>query len=272
MTYTTPATPVSGTAITVAFYGTNIKDNIIHLRALLPDAGASNQVLNSSSSTVAAWTSNPTIAGNLTINGTLAVTGTTVHTGGVTISGGNLSMGSGRTVTFSTESAEKIVMDSSSSSIGTFTNGVYLRAPVLAEFRDSGGTQRIQMTLAASPSMTIGGNTVATLNSANFTALQMGGITVARPATSTYTGDGGTSGRQITVGFVPKLVHLWSQTSGSTMYIIMHDGGSIRLHNGGNPEYTTEVKLHASDGFIVGAGAQHRGNDVAETYRWVAMI
>lgn len=55
MTWTAPATPVALTAITVAFYNTNIRDNLNHLRGMLPDPGAANRMPISSSATAAAW-------------------------------------------------------------------------------------------------------------------------------------------------------------------------------------------------------------------------
>ena len=55
MTWTSPATPTGGTAITVSFYTTNIGNNLSHLRNLVPDASASGKVLTSTSTTTATF-------------------------------------------------------------------------------------------------------------------------------------------------------------------------------------------------------------------------
>jgi hypothetical protein len=47
MVWTTPATPISGTAITVAFWNVNGRDNLNYLRGLLPDAPGADYVLAS---------------------------------------------------------------------------------------------------------------------------------------------------------------------------------------------------------------------------------
>lgn len=53
--FTTPATPVGTTPITVAFYVTNIQQNENFFRQMLPDAAAANQILVSTGTVSAAW-------------------------------------------------------------------------------------------------------------------------------------------------------------------------------------------------------------------------
>jgi hypothetical protein len=55
VTYTTPFTAVTGATIASADWNTSARDNIIHLRALLPDAASSGQVLVSTATTTAAF-------------------------------------------------------------------------------------------------------------------------------------------------------------------------------------------------------------------------
>lgn len=74
MTWTSPATPVGGTAITVAFYNTNLRDNLNHLRGFMPDPSSGNQVLQSNSTTTGAWTNTPSFT-SLTLSGALTMGG-----------------------------------------------------------------------------------------------------------------------------------------------------------------------------------------------------
>lgn len=60
MTWTTPFTAVVGATITAAGHNTSIRDNLLHLRGLLPDAGGSGYWLVSSSTTAAAFVARAT--------------------------------------------------------------------------------------------------------------------------------------------------------------------------------------------------------------------
>lgn len=57
MAWSAPATPAGGTAITVAFYNTNIRDNLNHIRAITggADPGGSDKALVSTGSATAQW-------------------------------------------------------------------------------------------------------------------------------------------------------------------------------------------------------------------------
>jgi len=55
ITFTTPFTAVTGAVITASGHNTSVRDNLLHLRALLPDAGGSGLPLVSSSTTSAAF-------------------------------------------------------------------------------------------------------------------------------------------------------------------------------------------------------------------------
>ncbi len=257
MTWTNPSTPVAGTAITVAFYNTNIRDNLNHLRNLTggADPVGAGQIIVSVTTGTAQWSN--------------------TITGGLAITGGNLTMGSTRQLAFTAEQATKIDMDGGSYTIGTAANTVFTASPADFEWRN-GATVRMKLTGGGSPSLAVGGNTVATLNSANFTTLQQGGSNVltsanASNASGTYTGDGGTGGRQITCGFVPKGVQIigGDTTADLDCAIITSTSGALRFIQASPVTYVTSVKLHASDGFTVGSGNDFC-NQGARTYRWAA--
>lgn len=55
MTFTSPFTAVTGAVITAAGWNTSGRDNLSHLRAILPDPGAANKVLVSTSASAAAF-------------------------------------------------------------------------------------------------------------------------------------------------------------------------------------------------------------------------
>lgn len=63
MTWTSPATPISLTPITISFYETNIADNLDHLRGITGgDPGAADKALVSTGATTAAWGTIPDAA------------------------------------------------------------------------------------------------------------------------------------------------------------------------------------------------------------------
>lgn len=91
----------------------------------------------------------------------------------------------------------------------------------------------------------------------------------ASVATGTYTGNDVDTGRQITVGFVPKFVHLKQADSVNTWIIEGQDADeSVRIT--ADPARVTSVHIHATDGFVVGDGTVD-GNDDPSVYYWVAM-
>lgn len=77
MTWTTPGTPVTATAITVSFYSTNIRDNLSHLRGMLPDSSTANRALISTGALAATWQQIPDAA----------MANTPVHLAGDTMTG-----------------------------------------------------------------------------------------------------------------------------------------------------------------------------------------
>lgn len=281
---------MSGTAITVAFYNTNIRDNLNWLRQNTGggfDPTGSGQILRSTGVAATEWTSSPTIAGNLTLTGflnvgtNLSVPGTSTLTGNVTmngaasVNGGDFSLASTRLIVFAAEQNEKIRLDGTTHAIGTAANTVYVRAPTTVQFRDSGGTTQVQMNLSGTPSMTVGGNTVALLNSANFTTLQQGGNNVlttatARATTGTYSGNGVTTNRLISVSFQPTFAIIaGGNADGNIEMLMVHStGGSARSVNSGNVTFSGAVKLDPN-GILVGAGSNH-GNASGVSYAWAA--
>lgn len=120
----------------------------------------------------------------------------------------------------------------------------------------------------------LGGQTVATLNSANFTALQQGGsnvLTVASPGyvSGTYSGNGGSTARQFTTGFVPRMVIIAGGTTTGNVEVawLYSASGGAADNNGGNVYPITQSHLHASDGFVVADGnAAFNGSGVNYFY------
>jgi hypothetical protein len=289
MAWTSPATPVAGTAITVAFYGTNIKDNLNWLRALTGggfDPTMAGQVLLSTGVAATVWTQSPTIAGNVTISGTGAISSSLTVGGNLSVGGSvltSLTMASTMRLRFPNEDGFKIDLTSSGDTTGIgkdATAALYFKASGEMQWRDGSGNTRMSLTVGATPVLAVGSNTVATLNSANFTTLQQGGNTVITTATlpatygvtSTYTGDGGSSARQITTGFVPKLVIVTGGTSNANLgnLHIHSSSGCLYQDNAGNIAWdTTSGRLHGSDGFTVANGST-RGNSSGVVYAYTA--
>jgi hypothetical protein len=91
----------------------------------------------------------------------------------------------------------------------------------------------------------------------------------ARIANGDYTGNGGTTARQITTGFKAEFVHIIDKTSDDTVYITTTTEGATRLDHGAGADWQTPVHLHASDGFVVADGAVN-GNESGDVYHYVA--
>ncbi len=65
MTYTTPFTAVTGAVITSSGWNASARDNLLHLRALLPDPSGSGLTLVSTSATAAAFSTAATVPAGL---------------------------------------------------------------------------------------------------------------------------------------------------------------------------------------------------------------
>lgn len=98
------------------------------------------------------------------------------------------------------------------------------------------------------------------------------GLEAKRPRTGTYTGDGDTTGRALSLGYEPEyaVVH---RTGGAVEQITMPtDESTADVVVGGS--LTTSVETSTScyitaDGLVVGDG-DNTGNVNGETYRWEA--
>ncbi len=90
-------------------------------------------------------------------------------------------------------------------------------------------------------------------------------------ANNTYTGDGGTGGRQITCGFVPRSVFIigGDNTADLDAAILVSTSGALRFIQASPVTYITSVKLRGDDGFTVGSGNDFC-NQGGRTYRWAA--
>jgi len=90
--------------------------------------------------------------------------------------------------------------------------------------------------------------------------------------TGTYTGDGVTTGRQITTGFTCKLVLVRGMFAGGVeaLFTTLEATQCVAHAMGaGTNSLDSSVHLHASDGFVVGDGDAD-GNRNTETYTYVA--
>lgn len=305
MTYTTPATPVAGTAITVSFYGTNIRDNIAHLRALLPDSGGTNRLLQSSSATVATWTATPTLTDQMSITKSNTITSTAYSTAPLLVqsSGGtNYAMigfnriggGEAAALYFGGGNFNYVT---NAGIIGTFWSnqndgtGSGLEADVLRGFtpgNSSGqiavnnGTVNVNLNADLLDGLNTGNGSGqipinnGTLNT-NLNADLLDGLSSAAFALAgsgavagTYTGNGVTSNRLIAVAFQPKFALITGGNGTSSIEVInCHStSGCARQLNSGNVDFSGGVKLDPN-GVLVGAGSNH-GNVSGVGYSYVA--
>lgn len=93
----------------------------------------------------------------------------------------------------------------------------------------------------------------------------------AQIASGSYTGNG-TDGRNITVGFVPYLVviHTDSGGYGTGQWIIVNTGYGIQHKTSSNHLYRSALDIDASDGFVVGDN-HDEANYNGESYKYVAI-
>lgn len=88
-----------------------------------------------------------------------------------------------------------------------------------------------------------------------------------------YNGNNSSSGRQITTGYIPKLVLVYNATSGTAMWCAFTASASLKLLGSSSAAnivtVANGVHLHTSDGFAVGSGTTE-ANVSGETYNWVA--
>lgn len=115
----------------------------------------------------------------------------------------------------------------------------------------------------------IAANTITNSQMAGGAAVANLGYTPAQIASGTYTGNGATSARQVTTGFIVKMVVIHDSTN-DTMYLAINTTNSIRL--GPSPTFvqgSSSVHTHASDGFTVADGTA-QGNVNTNTYSYTA--
>lgn len=93
----------------------------------------------------------------------------------------------------------------------------------------------------------------------------------SRIASGTYTGNGASSARQITTGFVAKCVLIYNNNGAGvdTMFVMVSTAAAMQLGTGPLVQGTSAVHLHASDGFTVADGTTN-GNVNTLTYTYTA--
>lgn len=91
------------------------------------------------------------------------------------------------------------------------------------------------------------------------------------PVSGSYFGNGGSSARQFTCGFVPRLVIIaGGGNNGNIELAMIHtSGGSASDNNAGNTYWNTAAHLHGSDGFVIADG-NATFNASGILYAWVA--
>lgn len=89
----------------------------------------------------------------------------------------------------------------------------------------------------------------------------------ATVATGSYTGDGNSSQRQITTGFLPTLVFLRENGVNKSWFIEGRDTDSA-LYIKDPPQITPRVRMHATDGFTVANGTNEGNTDGVAYYWW----
>jgi len=91
-----------------------------------------------------------------------------------------------------------------------------------------------------------------------------------KTANGQWTGNG-TDNRQITMGFKPRIVHIWAVTfPGGRQGFIRWPTGGVYQSNAGWVT-TTDVTTHASYGIEVDGAVGHYANVAAEVYLWVGI-
>lgn len=214
MTFTSPFTAVTGAVITAAGWNTSGRDNINHLRGLVPDAGAADYWLVSTSTTAAAWVARntavlagigytplrnttDTLTGNLTVTGTLQALGVVVGNDGVSIgTGGVLASGpasftsyAGGSTTVGTPSFRGVIIGNDGLIVGS--GGADINGPITPDSYGGGSTA------AGNPSMlglTVGNNGVL---------VGTGGVAASGPVSGTTgTFSGAVSGGSYTGGTI----------------------------------------------------------------------
>lgn len=95
------------------------------------------------------------------------------------------------------------------------------------------------------------------------------GFTPARAASGSYTGNGSSSGRQITTGFAVKFFWIRNITQ-DTVFVSIDTSGCLRIDNDAPQlQFQSAVHVHASDGFTVADGSTS-ANINSESYVWSA--
>lgn len=98
------------------------------------------------------------------------------------------------------------------------------------------------------------------------------GSPLSRSVIGSYTGNGGTTQRTISVGFVPNWVTLVGGNSDATIeqYTIHSSNGSSKSDNTGNLRWSAAVKLSGAGNEFYVANGNTDGNVSGRNYSWIA--
>lgn len=303
MAYGTPADPVGGTVITVAYAVANLLDPIRWLRLLTGNADppGSNYVVVSTSTSGTNWAKITTdvLADLAVTNAKMAVGAAALNIGAGGVSAsmlaagaalsnltftpinkagdsgiGTLALGPGKQISFATENGTKVDLAGNGQYLASVASNVW-KMVTARDFEvwnsGAGGASLVYNT--STHTMTLNGNTVIHTGStggvsagmlASGAAVSNIGFTPARVAKGTYTGNDAAT-QDIALGFTPAIVFIHNPATGVGIY--HNSGDRTTLGYSGNLIVSGTGGI-ISGGFQAISGANNAGGT---TYYYTAI-
>jgi hypothetical protein len=266
MAYGTPADPVGGTVITVAYAVTNLLDPIRWLRILTGNADppGSSYVVVSTSTTGTSWQKVPSDA---IAPGAI----TTVLLADLGVTAGKLSPGVGTAgYLLGMAGAALAWLNPATLSVASAVNATTATNAVNA----TTATNAVNATTAGHASTADSATSATTATNAGNVTTSIGGVAIAsypKYVSSSYAGNNAGS-RAISPGFVCKFVALYWTSGGLLKHAILTSttAANNMVHIQGSPGINTPALVAACDaaGFVVGASDDTNTSGI--TYGYVA--